>query len=148
MFQTRLVFNPQSQSNAEPLKKSALNTINTPLVEPYYKFTSASYLITTGFVQDGMSVLRKLHESDPRDLDILRSLGEYEIQLGNKSQALIYFEKISSLDPWNARNYLTLGLLYKDSGDFKKMTEMKDKILSFAAETEVGKSAVIELATP
>jgi O-antigen ligase len=148
MFQTRLVFNPQSQSNAEPLKKNAFNTINTPLVEPYYKFTSASYLITTGFVQDGMNILRKLHESDPRDLDILRSLGEYEIQLGNEPQATIYFEKISSLDPWNARNYLSLGLLYKKAGDFKKMTEMNERILSFAAASEVGKSAVIELVTP
>ena len=72
MFQTRIRYNPQSETNAVPLKEYAEKTINTPLVEPYYKFTSASYLITTGYVQEGMDVLRNLHTSDPRDLDVLR----------------------------------------------------------------------------
>jgi hypothetical protein len=148
MFQTRIRFNPQSQTNAAPLKEYANKTINTPLVEPYYKFTSASYLINTGFVQEGMDELRKLHNSDPRDLDVLRSLGEYETQLGNDSKAVLYFKEISQLDPWNAHNYLTLGRLYKKAGDFKNMSEMRQKIESFASGTEDGKNAAIELVSP
>jgi tetratricopeptide (TPR) repeat protein len=148
MFQTRIRYNPQSETNAVPLKEYAEKTINTPLVEPYYKFTSASYLITTGYVQEGMDVLRNLHSSDPRDLDVLRNLGEYEIQLGNDAQAINYFEKIKVLDQWNAHNYLTLGRLYKKTGDISKMNQMKEKIISFAASTEDGKNAVIELVNP
>jgi len=148
MFQTRIRYNPQSATNAAPLKEYAEKTINTPLVEPYYKFTSATYLITTGYVQEGMDVLRKLHSSDPRDLDILRNLGEYEIQLGNDVQAIEYFEQIAKLDPWNAHNYLSLGRLYKKSGDFSKMNQMKEKIAAFAGSTEDGKNAVVELVNP
>ncbi len=148
MFQTRLRFNPQSETNAAPLKEFAERTINTPLIEPSYKFTSASYLITTGYVQEGMEVLRKLHSSDPRDLEVLRSLGEYEVQLGNNPLAIDYFNQITKLDKWNAQNYLRLGQLYKTTGDFVRMNEMKEIIYSFAASTDVGKSAAIELVNP
>jgi O-antigen ligase len=148
MFQTRLRYNPQSATNAAPLKEYAEKTINTPLVEPYYKFTSATYLITTGYVQEGMDVLRKLHSSDPRDLDVLRNLGEYEIQLGNAAQAINYFEQIAKLDPWNAHNYLSLGRLYKKSGEFSKMNQMREKISTFAGATDDGKNAVVELVNP
>jgi O-antigen ligase len=148
MFQTRMRYNPQSQSNAIPLKEFAEKTISTPLVEPYYKFTSATYLITTGYVNEGMKVLKELNSLDPRDLDVLRSLGEYEAQLGNDNQAIQYFTQISEIDRWNANNYLTLGRLYKKIGDFSKVIEMRDKIASFAADTEVGKNAAIELVGP
>jgi O-antigen ligase len=148
MFQTRIRYNPQSETNAAPLKEFADKTINTPLIEPYYKFTSATYLITSGYVKEGMEVLKKINASDPRDLDTLRSLGEYEAQLGKNSESINYFKEIAKLDQWNAQNYLTLGRLYKATGNFVSMNEMKEKIISFAANTEVGKNALIELVNP
>jgi tetratricopeptide (TPR) repeat protein len=99
-------------------------------------------------VNEGMKVLKELNSLDPRDLDVLRSLGEYEAQLGNDNQAIQYFTQISEIDRWNANNYLTLGRLYKKIGDFSKVIEMRDKIASFAADTEVGKNAAIELVGP
>jgi tetratricopeptide (TPR) repeat protein len=56
-----------------------------------------------------------------------------------------YFEKISELDPWNAANYLTLGRIYLNLGDFEKMEAMKSKITSFAPNSEQANLAEIEL---
>ena len=49
--------------------------------------------------------------------------------------------KISKTDPWNADNYLKLLLLYKQSGDLVNANAMKNKILSFAPNTEMAKAA-------
>jgi O-antigen ligase len=145
MFQTRLRYNPQSETNAAPLREYAEKTIGTPLIEPYYEFMSAGYLVTSGFVKEGMDELLKLYQQDPRNLDVLRSLGEFTLQQGNASESVKYFEKISELDPWNAANYLTLGRIYLNLGDFEKMEAMKSKIDSFAPNSEQANQAEIEL---
>ena len=51
-------------------------------------------------------------------------------------------KKISIVDPWNADNYLQLLKLYKSAGDTDGVEAMRTKILSFAANTDVAKSAL------
>ena len=46
------------------------------------------------------------------------------------------------MDPWNADNYLQLLKLYKSAGDTDGVEAMRTKILSFAANTDVAKSAL------
>ena len=55
-------------------------------------------------------------------------------------------EEIAKYDPWNAQNYLELGKLYKFSGDLERARLMKDKILSFAPNTNEAKNAIQVLA--
>ena len=49
--------------------------------------------------------------------------------------------EIAKGDPWNADNYLKLLVLYKNSGDLVNATAMKNKILSFAGNTDIAKTA-------
>jgi O-antigen ligase len=145
MFDTRTRYNPSIEANRAPLHEYALKTINSRLVEPNYKMMSASYLITTGFTDEGFSELQKVNKLDPRNLDSLTLLADFSEQLGRIPEAINYRESIIKLDPWNANNYYKLGIYYKSQGDLSKMQEMREKVLSFAANTEVGKSSAQEL---
>jgi two-component SAPR family response regulator len=51
-------------------------------------------------------------------------------------------EKISTIDPWNADNYLQLLKLYKAAGDTVGVEAMRAKIFSFAAKTDIAKLAL------
>jgi tetratricopeptide (TPR) repeat protein len=127
------------------LYESANKTIWIPLIEPAYKINSAAYLVANGFTQEGLAILVRLHDLDPRNLDTLSLLADFSLQLGKTDVAISYREKISKLDPWNAKNYLELGRKYKSVGDLVKMNEMRVKINSFAPDTEEAKQANLEL---
>jgi tetratricopeptide (TPR) repeat protein len=147
MFDTRTRYNPSIEANRAPLYEYALKTIKSKLVEPNYKMMSASYLITTGFTDEGFSELIKVNKADPRNLDCLMLLADFSEQLGRIPDAINYRESIVSLDPWNASNYYKLGVYYKSLGNISKMLEMKEKVLSFASNTKIGESAIQELVT-
>jgi len=145
MFHTRSFYNPQNEANSLYLKESALKTINLPWVNPIYKITSASYLANSGFPKEGIEVLEEIVDKDKRSDDALALLATYYAQLSRLDLAIEKRVALAKLDPWNAANYLELGRLYKVTGDFGKMTEIKIKILSFAPDTPEGKTAIIEL---
>ena len=145
MFKTRAFYNPDAPQNAPYLKKMALDTINIPFVNPIYKVTAASFLANSGFAEEGINELEKFASSDPRSDDAIDLLATYYYQLGNIKLAIEKRKQISLLDPWDAKNYLTLGQLYKISSDTENMKKMQEKILSFASSTPEGEKAKIEL---
>ena len=145
MLQTRVRFNPAVEANRIPLQEFANKTIETPLVDPTYKIMSASYLVNTGFVNEGITVLNSVLDKDSRNQDVLGLLAVYSQQLGNVDEAIDYRKRIEKLDPWNAQNYFELGKLYRDSGDVSNMLYYLDKIDSFAGALDIANQAKIEL---
>jgi O-antigen ligase len=145
MFHTRAVYNPQIEANGPYLKESALKTINLPWINPIYKITAASYLANSGYSTEGIEVLEEVVANDKRSDDALKLLATYYSQLNRLDLAIEKRVSIAKLDPWSATNYLELGRLYKITGNFEKMAEVRIKILSFAPETIEGKAAMIEL---
>jgi tetratricopeptide (TPR) repeat protein len=127
-------------------KNLQYKVINTPLIDPTYKGFSAVNLFSYGFIDEGITELKKINSADPRNIDALQFLAQiYEGQ--NKiSDAIHYREKIVQLDPWNAKNYLSLGNDYKANGDLVKSKAMLDKILSFASENQIATQAKKDLA--
>jgi tetratricopeptide (TPR) repeat protein len=94
-------------------------------------------LVSFGFVQEGIQELESLVKSDPRNIDALNVLAEFSVQLGKIDDAITYRSKLSELDPWNAKNYLALGGLYKQKNDIQNMNLMLNKIQSFASENQI-----------
>lgn len=144
MMQTATLY----YSKASPYFYSAAHqTINAPLMNVNYKFRCAQYLIDLGYTQEGIKELEKVSLIDSRNDEVLDTLATAYYLNGNLSRAIYYREKITLLNPWDARNYLILGQLYKANGDLEKMKIIKSKIISFASTTEEGKRAVIELSS-
>jgi tetratricopeptide (TPR) repeat protein len=114
-------------------------------MDPVYKANLASYLVVAGFTAEGMKVLQELNNYDPRNLDTLLLLSEFSERLQRNDLAITYRLNISKLDPWNAKNYLALGKLYKSTGQIDLMNQILDQINSFASQTPEGKQANLDL---
>jgi tetratricopeptide (TPR) repeat protein len=99
-----------------------------------------------GYKNEASLEVKKLLQGDPRNLDYLAVIAFLEASDNNISEAIIARTKIAKYDPWNAQNYLELCKLYKLFGDLTKAVEMKDKILSFADNTDIAKIAIETLA--
>jgi hypothetical protein len=145
MFETRSRFNPEIEANRSPFHDSAKKTLNIPFLEPYYKFITGSYLVANGYVDEGMKVLDESIKEDPRNLDALLTLAQFNEQMGMIDKANNYRLQIAKFDSWNATNYLQLGRNYKALGDLTNMNMMRNKINSFAGKTQEAIQANSEL---
>jgi O-antigen ligase len=144
-FKLMSAFDLQNQAVRAEYKELNLTSINTPLNDPNYKLIAAMNLAQIGFIDEGLSETIQIHSEIPRSLDALLILVKIYEQTNKIPEAIVYREKLSHIDPWNADNYLSLGKLYKAQGDSIKTKAMLDKILSFAAGKEVAEQAKIDL---
>lgn len=117
-----------------------------PFADPNYKFQVAGALYSSSISTNGLTEIKKLYSKDNRNLDYLRWLVAYETNANNFGNAITLRESITKYDPWNAENYLQLGLLYKSEGKIEKSQEMLAIIMSFASENEIAKVAQERLA--
>lgn len=145
MYLQRMAFNPQVEANRAPLRDYALRTIESPLVEPAYRLKSATNLIANNYVSEGVSQLDYLYKLDPRDLDLLNYLSAYSEYQGKAEEAIEYREQIYKVDPWNSKNLLQLGRLYKIMNDPVGMKDALSKILKFDNVSSESKQAQLEL---
>jgi len=125
-------------SNSEKIIKS-------PLADPYYKFKVGLNLIDAGYFDKGISIIEKLSEQDPRQLDYLKVLVRAEMARNNLSEAAKLRESVAKLDPWNAQNYFELALLYKSLGNDMQVQKIRDIILDINTSTAYSNQAKLEL---
>jgi len=136
---------PGIPANKPIVSNYADKVVSNPIADPYYKLLVSLYMVDMGDIEASHKVVLSLHKKDPRNLDYLRWLIEYEKIKKNSDNELEYRELIVILDPWNAINYFEMGLIYKQKGDLVKMVNMKEKILNFASNTEIADEAIREL---
>ena len=144
-YLTRGYTDPKNLQNKPIVYDYAQKVINNRLSDPFYKLTVSLSMVDMGFIEEAYNSIETLHNKDPRNLDVLRWLSDYERYNKNLDQEINYRTQIISLDPWNADNYLELGRLYLQNKDYVSMGQMQEKILSFAADTDTGKRAQAEL---
>ncbi len=144
-FNARIVFDSNTQDKNRQVYRIASETFLIKLNDPTYNLASAYYMASSGFKDEGIQRLRTVIQKNPRNYDALDLLASIYEQYGFTSEAVESRIAISKLDPWNAKNYLKLGKLYKFQGNYESMAEVKNKILSFAAATNEGEQANLEL---
>lgn len=145
MLQVRILFDPAKPEYKDPFRQYAEKIINYKLADPSYKMTVAGWLAANGYVEDGLKQLYKMKEYDPRNLDTLIVLAQFNEELGRYSEAIKLRNEVIKYDQWDATNYLQLGKNYKLLGEFGQMDQMLGKILSFASNTELASKARAEL---
>jgi O-antigen ligase len=141
------LYNPSIQANRDEFYRKSVNTLSNPLVDNFYKLDISAKLFEYGFTTEPIFYLNKIVKRYPRELQTLEVLSRmYESVLIKKpEEAIKYRLQIAKYDPWNAQNYLQLGINYKLIGDFENMNKMSRKILSFAEKTPQGDLAKTEL---
>jgi len=101
-----------------------------------------------GYRDEALKELEEIISADPRNLDTLLILAVGNEQLRNFDKGIMYRKEIAKYDPWNAQNYLALGVVYKYIQDYDAMQAMLEKILSFAANDPIAVTAKNELVKP
>ena len=144
-FFIRSNYQQSQKSQSQIFYQKLSDTFNIKFNDPYYRTLSGYYMVISGLKDEGMLRLEKSYADNPRNLDTLNILAGLSEELGSTADAIKYREYVAKFDPWNAKNYLRLGNLYKFIGNKEKMDETKNKILSFANQTNEGKAASIEL---
>jgi O-antigen ligase len=146
-FKSTIQFDKNNATLQAVFKDAQLKVINDPLNDPTYKLRSAMALVSNGFLDQGLPVVKKIYADNPRNMDALNALILISEQLNQIPDAINYREQMAKLDPWNAVNYLGLGKDYKAQGNPVKSKEMLDKILSFASANPIAEQAKTELAS-
>lgn len=144
-FKARINFNLQDPAMKAVFYQSQKDVINNKFSDPNYVLSSGISLAQSGYLDEGLVVIRKVYENDSRNFDALYALILASEQLGKKDDAIRYRLKMADLDQWNAKNYLALGLLYKAKGDLVNTKAMLDKIISFASYDPIAAQAKTEL---
>jgi O-antigen ligase len=127
----------QNPINQELARLNAQKVLDNPLADPFYKFESAQIFYELGRTTIGEQQIGKLLDSDPRNLLYLDWLLRIDIRDGEYSRALDRALQIENYDPWNAKNMLLIGELYKKLGRSIDMEKMRIKINTFAPNTEI-----------
>lgn len=145
VFLARQIYNPNVQENGKYLQTYIPNLVENPFINSTQMTELASFLATSGYAADGIEVLNTAISKDPRNQDAINLLASYYFELKQPEKALKLRLRIIELDPYNAKNYYQLGIIYKTLGDFASMEKMQKMILSFAKDTPEGVAALKDL---
>jgi tetratricopeptide (TPR) repeat protein len=135
-------FNPSSNDPKlqEMFKKYSIEALGTRFISNDYKNITLTNLYSID-PQKAVDELKQITNEDFRNLDTLGLLAAANEMSGNLAESIKYRNELAKYDPWNAPNYLSLGLMYKKLGDQQKMNLMLSKILSFASNDPIAKEA-------
>jgi tetratricopeptide (TPR) repeat protein len=141
----KVVYNPKAEENSTYLRSIAKDVFRKPTLNSIQMAEIASLVATSGFSVDGIEILNYAISKDTRNLDAINLLAKYFEELNQPEMALNLRLRIIELDPYNAKNYYQLGIIYKTLGDIASMEKMQKMILSFARDTPEGAAALKDL---
>ena len=141
----RKAYNPEIEENRKYLRTQVLRIYQNLYINGTQLTELSSFLATSGYADDGIRILNMVIDKEPRNQDAKDLLANYYSELNKPSDAVDLRLKIIELDPYNAKNYYKLGMLYKSLGDYINMERMQEIILSFAGDTPEGAAAVKDL---
>jgi O-antigen ligase len=128
------------------LDQHATYVVSNPMSDPNYKVQISYHLFNSGKQSESIDILGEIVKKFPRNIYAVEALAIQFTEQNNFNMAITYREKLALIDPWNGKNYLQLMLLYKSIGDLENATIVKNRILSFAPETNEAKVALEEFA--
>jgi len=140
MYKARNWFNPQIPQNLKFLSDETDKIFSNKLSDFSYKFTAAVYLYQSGQKINAKAELIKIAENDPKNLEALNYLALISEEEGDLQKNLAYRIKIDLLDPWNARNILEMAKIYNQLNNGSQVSQLRDRLISFAPSTEEAKS--------
>lgn len=141
LFFLKGITSPSTLQNKQTVLEYVNKVVSNPFSDPFYKYRAAYFLLDMGYTDEAYKIIANSYEYDPRNSDYLQGLANFEERKQNIPKAISIRNKISNIDPWDADNYLKLLVLYKNSGDLVNANAMKNKILSFAPNTDIAKTA-------
>ena len=142
MYLLKGISNPAYPENKPAVQTYVDRVLSNPNADPFYKYRSAFFLYDMGYQDKAYVIVSNSLASDPTNPEFLNGMIFLEESDNNFKNVISLRERISTIDPWNADNYLQLLKLYKAAGDAVGVEAMRSKIFSFAANTDTAKLAL------
>jgi O-antigen ligase len=130
----------------ELILNHAQGVFKNPLSDPNYRLDCALAMIDAGFTDEGISEINKLEKAYPRNEYVITALSELSEQQSDLPAAIDYRVKLAIIDPYNAKNYLRLLVLYKGIGDLGQANVMQAKINELFPNSQFSAEAQSKLA--
>ena len=142
MYVLSRISNPAYPENKPTVQMYVDKVLSNSIADPFYKYRSAFFLYDMGYQDKAYSTVSSSLDSDPTNPEFLNGMIFLEESRNDLKNVISLRERISTIDPWNADNYLQLLKLYKAAGDTVGVEAMRAKIFSFAAKTDIAKLAL------
>lgn len=142
LYKLRSLLSSDSTQAKPYIKQFAEKIISNKFSDPMYKYESVVALIQIGFTAEGNQTFNELFANNQRNLTYLNALAFSEQELKKSISAIKYREMIAIYDPWNAKNYEQLYYLYSNTENNLKAHEIRNKLLSFAPESDQAKNVM------
>jgi hypothetical protein len=144
-IETRQYFNNTNTAQSETFYAKADSAFKNSFTDPFYKLVISEMLVQSGDQNRAVEEITKLYDEDPKNLDYIRSLAMIAEKNNDYNTAIKFRKLIAEYDPWNAENFLLLGLNYKLIGEFTSMNTMLDKIVKIAPNHLIAETAKLQL---
>jgi O-antigen ligase len=144
-IETRQYFNNTNTAQSETFYAKADSAFKNSFTDPFYKLVISEMLVQSGDQNRAVEEITKLYDKDPKNLDYIRSLAMIAEKNNDHNTAIKFRKLIAEFDPWNADNFLLLGLNYKLIGDFSSMNTMLDKIVKIVPNHLIAETAKLQL---
>ena len=144
-YQARNFYDPKNLELGPKLLDYANKIFTLPFMNDDYKVLIAADLWDMGYGKEAEIVLVNITTKDPRNKNGQEILALSYYLDGRLDEAIQKRELMTEFDPWDARNLLITGQLYKAIGNEEKMLQIRYKILEFAADTAEGRKAMTDL---
>lgn len=144
-IETREYFDNTNTAQSETFYAKADGAFKNSFTDPFYKLVISEMFMQSGDQNRAVEEIIKLNEKDPKNLDYIRSLAMIAEKNNDHNTAIKFRKLIAEYDPWNADNFLLLGLNYKLIGEFTSMNTMLDKIVEIAPNHLIAETAKLQL---
>jgi len=144
-IETRQYFNNTNSAQSETFYAKADSAFKNSFTDPFYKLVISEMFVQSGDQNRAVEEITKLYVKDPKNLDYIRSLAMIAEKNNDNNTAIKFRKLIAEYDPWNADNFLLLGLNYKVIGEFTSMNTMLDKIVKIAPNHLIAETAKLQL---
>ena len=141
MMVARSSYNPGLNIQNSALFVNIQNVLKIPFLDPYYKVILADILFRSGYTSDAKNTAQSLLKQYPDNVDIALALTYFNEATGDVLEAIKLRQEISRLDPWNAKNFLSMGQLYEYTKQTKEAQKSYLRIIQFAPNSELAKTA-------
>jgi len=141
LYQITSYLNNTSVNQFNEFELAANKFENAKLVEPAYKFRYANILFQINRIDKSKYIVESLLITNPNSFDYLNGCAELYTRESNWQKVISCRIRLSKIDPWNAENYLKLGLAYEMLGDNKSASINYEIIISFASDKPEGLKA-------
>jgi O-antigen ligase len=135
----------QSEQNTQYFLEQVDSIARNPIADDNYKLSLVTTLYDLNYKDRAYSLLNDLLKNYPRNQVAQEISASIESLRGNFPAAIENRMSITQIDPWNAKNYLELLILYKNNGQLDLAESMFKKIEDIAPKTREFEIAKMEL---